>query len=124
MSTHLLTINGTDFTGWVSRKKYSASHEEEGFTWKDINLVNHRTVQRIRIKAKATLVFFNDTDFDGFRAALGDLTRHTVVLYVDTLGEDRTITAAIKYSTQTVWTAQGFGEVAGIRVVNLEISEL
>ena len=121
--SHLISIEGYDFTGWTARRSYSANHEDIYAEWEDINRTVHRTVIRQKISATCQMLFFSETDYGRFLDAVGIGNVHPVRLYVSSLREERTINAFISYQTKTVWATAAFDERVAVISVECEITE-
>lgn len=122
MSIQLLTIDGTDFTGWVNRRKFRVNHRDIYKEWEDINLRKHRDVVRREINGSAQLTFVSEDDYAAW-AALAPETYHDMDVYVESLNRVETIRGFLSYTARTVRATTAFDEIVAIIVVECEITE-
>lgn len=122
MSIQLLTIDGTDFTGWVNRRKFHVNHRDIYKEWEDINLRKHRDVVRREINGSAQLTFVSEDDYAAW-AALANGTYHDMDVYVESLNRVETIRGFLSYTARTVRATTAFDEIVAIIVVECEIVE-
>ena len=124
----MLTIDGTNYDAYIVQKSYDIQQNNEygGTEYTDGWWKKHRSVVRTRVKGKVTLAM-RPSAYSTFVAALennaGAEDDHTVTLYVQNIGAEKTITAFIYTTAKVAMATQAFGGGAVFFNITLVIEE-
>lgn len=124
----MITIDGTNYDAYVVNKKYNVQQTDElgGTEYLDGWWKAHRMVVRTRVAGKVVLAM-NPSAYSAFIAALdshaGTEGEHTITLFVQNLGVEKTITAFIYTTAKVAMATQAFGGGAVFFNITLVIEE-
>lgn len=124
----MLIIDGINYDDYIVSKSYNIQQNDEfgGTDYLDGWWKKHRMVVRTRIKGKVTLAMAPSA-YSALISALdanaGTEGEHTLNLYVQNIGANKTITAFITTTAKTAISTKAFGHNAVYFNITLNIEE-
>ena len=97
----LLTINGTDYTNYITVPSYNVTQKMESTEWTDSNGTIHNDVYRRRVSGSFTMKFFDKDEYLAFHSVIQNSIQTdgsiNIVAYVNNLNEKKSFRAFVKY---------------------------
>ena len=126
-STVLFTVNSTDYSSNVNRRKYNVNSEDEISQWVDANHVTHGDLIRSKVSGSIVLLFIGATAYNAFvtsmNTARGTDGKYAISVYVNNKNATVNINAFLDFSVETVFANEAYEQAPVVFQVTVRLEE-